>query len=66
MKDWSMDYQPEQQVLIIVKDPDKLVPHTLALYQIEMVHVKGTVTIEQATNIFERTNIRRIQPYRSD
>ena len=42
-----MDYQPGQQVLIIVKDPDKLAPHNLEPYQIETVHVNGTVIIEQ-------------------
>ena len=41
-----MDYQPGQQVLIIVKDPDKLAPQNQGPYYIKAVHVDGTVTIE--------------------
>jgi len=52
-----MDYQPGQQVLIIVKDPDKLSPCNQGPYLIEAVHVNGTVTIERAPNVFERINI---------
>ena len=46
MKHLYMDYQPRLQVLIIVKDPDKLAPQNLGPYQIEMGHVNDTVTIE--------------------
>lgn len=60
-----MDYQAGQQVLIIVEDPDKLAPCKLGPYWIEMVHVNGTVTIEQTPNIFERINIWRIRPYQA-
>ena len=59
-----MDYQPGQQVLIIVKDPDKLSPCNQGPYLIEAVHVNGTVTIERATNVFARINIGRIRSYR--
>lgn len=52
-----MDYQPGQQVMIIVKDPDKLAPQNEGPYCIETIHVNGMVTIERAPNVFECINI---------
>ena len=46
-----MDYQPGQ-VLLIVKDQDKLAPRNQGPDRIEAVHVNGTVTIERAPNVF--------------
>ena len=54
MKCRAMDYQPGQQVLIIVQDPDKLARQNQGPYRIEAVHVNGTITIERALNVFER------------
>lgn len=52
-----MDYQPGQQVLVIVKDPDKLAPQNLGPCQIHTVHVNGTVVIQRVPNTFECNNI---------
>jgi len=64
MEHRAMDYQPKQQVLIIVKDPDKLAPQNQGPFCIEAVHDNGMVTIECALNVFKCINIHHmIQPY---
>ena len=63
MKRISHDYQPKQKVVIIHKDADKLAESTSGPFEIEKVHVNGTVTLRIAPGITDRYNIRRIRPY---
>ena len=41
----SYDYQPGDEVLVLVYKPDKLDLRATGPYRIEQVHVNGTVTI---------------------
>jgi hypothetical protein len=58
------DYQPGQEVLILVYQPTKTEPRAIGPFQIEQVHVNGTVTIRRNEHVTERINVRRIKPYR--
>ena len=60
----SHDYQPNDQVLVLVYKPDKLEPRARGPYRILHTHVNGTVTIRRSPTVTERINIRRLRPYR--
>ena len=60
----SHDYQPNDQVLVLVYKPDKLEPRARGPYRILHTHVNGTVTIWRSPTVTERINIRRLRPYR--
>ena len=60
----SHDYQPNDQVLVLVYKPDKLEPRARGPYRILHTHVNGTVTIWRSPTVMERINIRRLRPYR--
>jgi len=58
------DYIPQQKVLKKTWKLRKLGMRTTGPYTILQTHVNGTVTIELRPGISERSNIRRIIPYR--
>ena len=58
------DYQPNDQVLVLVYKPDKLEPCARGPYRILHTHVNGTVMIRRSPTVTERINIRRLRPYR--
>ena len=60
----SHDYQPNDQVLVLVYKPDKLEPHARGPYHILHTHVNGTVTIRCSPTVTERINICCLCPYR--
>jgi len=59
----AFDYQPGQQVLKLVADPDKLQPRYEGPYTVTTVHTNGTITIQLTPQVQERINIRCICPY---
>jgi hypothetical protein len=61
----SHDYQVNDQVLILEKDPDKLSERATGPFQIRRVHTNGTVTIQVKPNVTQRINIRRVKPYKA-
>jgi hypothetical protein len=58
------DYQPGQEVLVLVYQPTKDEPRAIGPFTIERVHVNGTVTIRRNEHVTERINVRRVRPYR--
>ena len=58
------DYRIGDQVLLRTADPTKMQERAEGPYPVTQVHVNGTVTVQRAPNVFERINIRKIQPYR--
>ena len=60
----SYDYEVRQRVLLQAEDPWKLGPRSEGPYDIEQVHVNGTITIRRRPHVLERVNIRRVIPYR--
>ena len=60
----SHDYQPNDQVLVLVYKPDKLEPRARGPYRILHTHVNGTITIQRSLTIMKRINIRCLRPYR--
>ena len=62
-KQISHDYQPDDQVLVLVYKPDKLEPCACGPYCILHTHVNGTVTIRRSPTVTECINIRRLRPY---
>lgn len=58
------DYRIGEKVLILTYDPTKLEDRAYGPYLITETHVNGTVTIQRATGVLERINIRRVRPYR--
>ena len=63
MKRVTHDYQPTQKVLLIHRDADKLAESTSGPFEIERVHVNGTLTLRVAPGITDKFNIRRVRPY---
>ena len=59
-KQISHDYQPNDQVLVLVYKPDKLEPRARGPHRIFHTHVNGTVTIRRRPTVMERINIRRL------
>ena len=57
------DYSIGDQVLIRVKDPSKLEDRFVGPYNVTIVHVNGTITIQRGQTVLERVNIRRLKPY---
>ena len=49
----SHDYQPNDQVLVLVYKPDKLEPCTRGPYRILHTHMNGTVTIRRSPTVTE-------------
>ena len=60
----SRDYQPNDQVLVLVYKPDKLEPRARGPYSILHTHVNGTIVNRRSLTVTERINIRHIRPYR--
>ena len=60
----TYDYAPNQLVLKKVHDPTKLGTRIDGLFNVQRVHVNGTVTIELRPGVTERINIRQVIPYR--
>jgi len=60
----SQDYQPGQEVLVLVYQPTKTDPRAIGPFCIERVHVNGTITIRRNEHVTERINVRRVRPYR--
>ena len=58
------DYQPQEEVLVLKYNPDKLAPRAEGPFVIDTVHTNGTVTIRRNPYVIERINIRRIRPFR--
>jgi hypothetical protein len=58
----SYDYQPGQQILLLVPDPTKLGSRTTGPVSITQVPANGTV--QRTLHISDRINIRRIRPWR--
>jgi len=59
----SFDYQPGQQVLKLIANPNKLAPQFEGPFPIITVHTNGTVKLQITPVIQERINIRRIRPF---
>jgi len=57
------DYKVGEEVLLLTYKPDKLEPRATGPFQIDEVHVNGTVTIRRNNNVLERVNVRRLRPY---
>ena len=60
------DYAPNQKVLKKLHDPTKLGQRTSVQYNIEQVHVNGTITIELRQGVTEQINVRRVIPFWED
>ena len=60
----SQDYQPGQEVLVLVYQPTKTDPRAIGPFRIERVPVNGTITIRRNEHVTERINVRRVRPYR--
>ena len=56
------DYYVSQQVLKKASDPTKLGKRKEGPYNIEQIHVNGTVSMCLRPGVLERINIRRIMP----
>ena len=60
---YTRDYQPGDEVLVIVKDPTKMEDRMEGPYTVTQVFNNGTVAIQRTPNVVERINVRRIKPY---
>ena len=60
------DYGVGQKVYKKIHDPTKLGKRNEGPYEIERVHVNGTVTMRMRPGVTERINIRRIVPLNRD
>ena len=61
-KQISHDYQPNDQVLVLVYKSDKLEPRACSPYSILHTHMNGTVTIRRSPTVMEQINICRLRP----
>jgi hypothetical protein len=57
------DYQPNQLVLQLVYEPDKLAPRATGPFRIHSVHTNGTLTIQKTPKTRERISIRNVKPF---
>ena len=62
-KRFAYDYQPNQEVLKLVYEPDKLAPRATGPYRIHSVHTNGTLTIQTTPFVRERISIRNVKPF---
>jgi hypothetical protein len=62
--DISHDYQPNDEIQILAYKPGKLDPRANAPFRIVRIHTNGTVTIQRTPLVTERSNIRRLRPYK--
>ena len=60
----SHDYQIGDVVSKLVYKPNKLQPRAEGEYTVARVHANGSLTINLTPVVTERTNIRRVKPYR--
>jgi hypothetical protein len=60
-KQFSYDYQPNQEVLKLEYKPDKLAPCVTGPYQITSVHTNGTITIQLTAHTRQRISIRNVK-----
>ena len=60
----AFDYQPNQEVMLLTPDPDKLQERAIGPFRIHQAFTNGTVSIWRTPDIVERVNIRRIKPFR--
>lgn len=58
------DYQPGQQILKFVYEPNKLAPRAMGPYTINTVHANGTVTIQLMPHTIEHISLRRVKPFK--
>jgi hypothetical protein len=65
MQRLNHDYRFGEQVLFKVYAPKKLDARWTGPYNIESVHVNGTLTIRLNAHTVERVNVRRLKPYRT-
>jgi hypothetical protein len=59
----SYDYQPGQEVLKLVYQPDKLEPHAQGPYDMIAVHTNVTLTIQLNAHTTECISIRNVKPF---
>ena len=62
-KRFTHDYQPNQQVLKLVHEPDKLAPRATGPFRIHSVHTNGTLTLQISPLVRERISIRNVKPF---
>jgi hypothetical protein len=62
-KRFAHDYQPGQEVLKLVYEPDKLAPRATGPYRIHSVHTNGTVTLQMTPYVRERLSLRNVKPF---
>jgi hypothetical protein len=65
MQRLNHDYRVGEQVLFKVYAPKKLDARWTGPYNIESVHVNGTLSIRLNAHTVERVNVRRLKPYRT-
>ena len=58
-----MEYQPGDEILILIDNPTTLQDCGIGPFPITQVHTNGTVTIQHTPHIVERINICRVKPY---
>jgi hypothetical protein len=62
----AYDYQPGQEVLKLVYNPDKLEPQAQGPYEIIAIHTNGTLTIQLNATMIERISILNVKPFMSN
>lgn len=62
-KRFTHDYQPNQEVLKLVYNPNKLDSRTTGPYRIHSVHTNGTVTLQMTPYVRERVSLRNVKPF---
>ena len=63
LRRYFKDYEVGDQVMLLLKDTNKMEGKCIGPYTVEQVHQNGTVTIQRQANVFERINVRRLKPY---
>jgi hypothetical protein len=56
------DYEPGDEILKIVYNPDSLQERAIGPFVIQQVHVNDTITILRANDIYECSSIHRVRP----
>jgi hypothetical protein len=62
----AYDYQPGQEVLKLVYNPDKLEPQAQGPYEIIAIHTNGTLTIQLNATTIECISIQNVKPFVSN
>jgi hypothetical protein len=61
-KRFAYNYQPDQEVLKLTYQHDKLEPRAVGPFRITAIHTNGTVTMQFTPLTTQRLSIRNIKP----